>query len=188
MKSNLMKVSLALLSTVVLLGCQDLGTGVVASDGPGPQFGKVKNCDPKIGPVHPSCEPDDEPTDDATYTATITGDVESVNDMEMLGHQSGLATFTGTPGGSDAGPATLNLSFNFCQAPDPVSSFLDPPANPLRISDSVRFLPIQHTLQIEPFVSFPKGKNECPSMTKSLASKCRPGCSEGFTTSPSMRI
>ena len=26
-------------------------------------------------------------------------------------------------------------SFNFCQAPDPVSSFLDPPANPLRFSD-----------------------------------------------------
>ena len=26
-------------------------------------------------------------------------------------------------------------SFNFCQAPDPVSSFLDPPANRLRISD-----------------------------------------------------
>ncbi len=40
MKSNLTKLSLALLSAVFVLGCQDVGTGVVASDGPGPQFVK----------------------------------------------------------------------------------------------------------------------------------------------------
>ena len=40
MKSNLTKLSLALLSAVFILGCQDVGTGVVASDGPGPQFVK----------------------------------------------------------------------------------------------------------------------------------------------------
>ena len=40
MKSNLTKVSLALVSVVFILGCQDLGTGVVASEGLGPQFAK----------------------------------------------------------------------------------------------------------------------------------------------------
>ena len=38
MKSHLTKISLAVLSTVFLLGCQDLGTGVVESDGLGPAF------------------------------------------------------------------------------------------------------------------------------------------------------
>ena len=38
MKSHLTKISLALLSAVFLLGCQDLGTGVVESDGLGPAF------------------------------------------------------------------------------------------------------------------------------------------------------
>ena len=38
MKSHLAKVWLALLSAVFVLGCQDLGTGVEASDGLGPQF------------------------------------------------------------------------------------------------------------------------------------------------------
>ena len=42
MKSNLRNVSLALLSAVFVLGCQDQGTGVVESDGAGPQFAKKK--------------------------------------------------------------------------------------------------------------------------------------------------
>ena len=38
MKSSLAKVSLALLSAVFVLGCQDMGTGPVGPDGP--QFDK----------------------------------------------------------------------------------------------------------------------------------------------------
>ena len=55
MKSNYVKVSLALLSAVFILGCQDLAP--VGPDGLVPQFGKVKNCDPPD--PHPSCEGDD---------------------------------------------------------------------------------------------------------------------------------
>ena len=40
MKSNLTKVSLALVSAVFLLGCQDQGSGPVGPDGLGPQFAK----------------------------------------------------------------------------------------------------------------------------------------------------
>ena len=40
MKSDLTKVSLALLSAVFILGCQDLGTGAVGPDGLEPQFAK----------------------------------------------------------------------------------------------------------------------------------------------------
>ena len=39
-KSDLTKLSLALLSAVFILGCQDLGTGVVEADGLEPQFAK----------------------------------------------------------------------------------------------------------------------------------------------------
>ena len=46
MNKHLVKVSLALLSAVFILGCQDMGTGVVASDGQGPQFGGVKHPGP----------------------------------------------------------------------------------------------------------------------------------------------
>lgn len=57
MKSSLTKVSLTLLSAVFILGCQDMGSGPVGLDDLGPQFAKViKNCDPDIGPVHPSCK------------------------------------------------------------------------------------------------------------------------------------
>ncbi len=38
MKPNLTKLSLALLSAVFILGCQDLGTGAVEADGLEPQF------------------------------------------------------------------------------------------------------------------------------------------------------
>ena len=40
MKSHLTKVSLAFVSALFILGCQDLGTSVEASDGLGPQFAK----------------------------------------------------------------------------------------------------------------------------------------------------
>ena len=46
MKSNLTKVSFALLSAVFILGCQDVGTGVVAADELAPQFAKEKKGKP----------------------------------------------------------------------------------------------------------------------------------------------
>ena len=46
MKAHLTKVSLAILSAAFVLGCQDVGTGVVASDGPGPQFMRGGNGKP----------------------------------------------------------------------------------------------------------------------------------------------
>ena len=64
MKAHLTKVSLALLSTVFLFGCQDLGSGPVGPEGLGPEFAKPGNrC-----PGHPSCS-----GDDASVSVTMTG-------------------------------------------------------------------------------------------------------------------
>ena len=71
MKSNLTKVSFALLSAVFILSCQDVGTGVVEADGLSPQFAKKdKNC--VTPPLHPSC-PEDEvpPPAGTTFDVTI---------------------------------------------------------------------------------------------------------------------
>ena len=53
MKSNLTKVSLALLSAVFILGCQDLGSGPVGPDGLVPQFNKPV---PDNEPNRKACE------------------------------------------------------------------------------------------------------------------------------------
>ena len=69
----------------------DVGTGVVASDGAGPQFTKPgANCDPEIGPVHSSCKPpDDEPTEVPIYTIKVTGSIFSVG-SNIIGGEDGL--------------------------------------------------------------------------------------------------
>ena len=75
MKSSLAKVSLALVSVVFILGCQDVGTG---PDGLVPQFAKVKDCDPSNPPVHRSCK--DAPNVDRpqhTITLTIDGNASA---------------------------------------------------------------------------------------------------------------
>ena len=64
----------ALLGVAFVLGCQDVGTGVVASNGPGPQFAKP-NCE--TDPTHSSCKDgDSEPADDPSYTVTHNVDVD----------------------------------------------------------------------------------------------------------------
>jgi len=68
MKAHLMKLSLALLSTVFLLGCQDLGSEPVGPDVLGPEF--AKKCD------SPPCPKDDKlnqegPDVDVTLTVGI---------------------------------------------------------------------------------------------------------------------
>ena len=54
MKARLAKVSIALLSTVFLLGCQDMGPGPVGPEGLGPEFVK-KGVDCSVQNPHPSC-------------------------------------------------------------------------------------------------------------------------------------
>ena len=56
----------ALLGVAFVLGCQDVGTGVVASDGAGPQFAK-KDCG--ANPTHRGCK--EEPP---TYTVELGPD------------------------------------------------------------------------------------------------------------------
>ena len=63
MKSDLAKVSLALLSAVFILGCQDVGTGPVGPDGLVPQFDKKdftpKRCEGGVDPADGHCHGDD---------------------------------------------------------------------------------------------------------------------------------
>ena len=81
----------ALLGVAFVLGCQDVGTGVVAADGPGPQFAK-KNCKDTNHP--PPCGKDDgdppPPPEDATFTATFTLDVTGVAGP-LFGPQGGVS-------------------------------------------------------------------------------------------------
>ena len=85
MKSNLAKVSVALLSAVFILGCQDLGTGVVASDGAGPQFA-VNFCDKK--PNHPKCGGGDggggKPSVPVVKVTVAGGMTASKQDIELV--------------------------------------------------------------------------------------------------------
>ena len=73
----------ALLGVALVLGCQDVGTGVVASDGPGPQFAKP---DCENDPTHSSCKPpDDEPTEVPRYEIILSDDPEKDNDIFSVG-------------------------------------------------------------------------------------------------------
>ncbi len=62
MKAHLTKVSLALLSTVFLLGCQEQGSGPVGPDGLGPEFGHKTSHNPGGGGEDPQ-----------EFTVTLTG-------------------------------------------------------------------------------------------------------------------
>ena len=64
MKSNLTKLSVALLSAVFILGCQDMGSGPVGPDGLVPQFAKGGKKGGGGGA--------------ATYTVTHFGDVTTI--------------------------------------------------------------------------------------------------------------
>ena len=105
MKSNLTKVSIALLSVVFILGCQDLGP--VGPDGLVPQFDKKGTAGDlcpggiqNVGPFRDAkghCHGDDEPdpVEDATFTADFTGpDVDGVADP-LSGPQSGKKKLSG---------------------------------------------------------------------------------------------
>ena len=97
MKAHLTKVSLALLSTVFLFGCQNLGSGPV---GPvGPQFDMrdaetETSCGLLVGKVfrNSHCHDGEEPTPAATYSITHSGDHFTTDDP-----------ITGTPGSGKPG-------------------------------------------------------------------------------------
>ncbi len=83
MKAHLAKVSLALLSTVFLLGCQDMGSGPVGPDGP--QFDMrdaetEASCGLLVGKVFKNghCHGGAEPTPAATFTVLHVGDVTTI--------------------------------------------------------------------------------------------------------------
>ena len=66
MKAHLAKLSLALLSTVFLLGCQDMGSEPVGPEGLGPEFGHKTT-------HNPGGKDDDRPT----YYITVSRDISS---------------------------------------------------------------------------------------------------------------
>ncbi len=71
MKSDLTKLSLALLSAVFILGCQDLGTGAVEADGLEPQFAKGGKGKPPGGNV--------------SATVTLAGGMEMAPGLPLVG-------------------------------------------------------------------------------------------------------
>ena len=66
----------ALLGVAFVLGCQDVGTGVVASDGSGPQF--AKKCD------SPPCEKDDGGGKDIPVSVTVAGGMNAEEQLMQL--------------------------------------------------------------------------------------------------------
>ena len=72
MKAHLTKVSLALLSMVFLLGCQEQGSDPVGPEGLGPEFVK-KGEDCGMPNPHPSCKDEEPPPPEPEPTVTLTG-------------------------------------------------------------------------------------------------------------------
>ena len=117
MKAHLTKLSLALLSAVFLLGCQEQASSPVGLEGP--QFDKKG--DPGTlcpggteleGPFRDDkghCHGEDDDAE-GTFTATIIGDVISVVDIVLHETAVGLQTFAGTPD-VEGTPAMLDLTF-----------------------------------------------------------------------------
>ena len=83
MKKHLVKLSLALLSAVFILGCQDQGSGVVGLDS-GPQFDKKGSgtCDAAASGGHchgdEDPEPEPEPIPRDSFNVTFKGDIAGV--------------------------------------------------------------------------------------------------------------
>ena len=75
MKAHLAKLSLALLSTVFLFGCQDMGSDPLGPEGLGIQAAKVKEC-----PGHPSCK--EPPPLGTTFDVTIVSSQISSPDAQ----------------------------------------------------------------------------------------------------------
>ncbi len=74
MKAHLAKLSLALLSTVFLLGCQERGSEPVGPEGLGPEFGK-KSCEEN--PNQGSCKDDKDNHEGPNVDVTLTGGITS---------------------------------------------------------------------------------------------------------------
>ena len=108
MKAHLTKVSLALLSTVFLLGCQDLGSGAVGPEGPQfnkPTDGKHDHGDDVVDPTDP------------TFAVKVTGDdVKTVPEEQTMTGSSFFKedffldiSFFNDFGVEDGDPCTLSV-------------------------------------------------------------------------------
>ena len=89
MKAHLTKVSLALLSAALVLGCQDLGSGPVGPDGP--QFDKPVAGNPNcVDPISGHCHGDDGDTGGNTNTGSIalTGGMDGTTGSSKIGDTS----------------------------------------------------------------------------------------------------
>ena len=105
MKAPLTKVSLALLSAVFILSCQDLGTG---PDGLVPQFDKpIGNC---AVPVNGHCHDDDENSDNDTFTVEVffDGNIDPAGSFPNAVAIRDLGLELGKEGGKN-NTMTLNL-------------------------------------------------------------------------------
>ena len=116
MKSNLTKLSLALLSAVFILGCQDLGSGPVEAVDLVPQFdkkdftsGRCDGVDPIDGHCHDHDVVVEEPTD--TFTIKVTGDIFTTNDDGDMG-----VVYEAFGGGPRAVDVQLKLSLDMRNA------------------------------------------------------------------------
>ena len=110
MKSNLTKLSLALLSAVFILGCQDLGTGAVASDGLEPQFARGGKGKPPSG-------------NESAKVTLAGGMTTAVGDTLMLSGKNDVQTVTlGTNSDPGNQPGLRNVdivvSFDYLDDPD----------------------------------------------------------------------
>ena len=100
----------ALLGVAFVLGCQDVGTGVVASDGPGPQFAK-----PVCPGPHPSCGGDEDDGDNPGspfYVYTFISNVIATDPSPANGFPSGDRVFLSATQntGPSIGDEALHLS------------------------------------------------------------------------------
>ena len=113
----------ALLGVAFVLGCQDVGTGVVASDGLVPQFDKKGTGDCATKPHNLHCHGDvEEPTEDPIYTVKATGDIFSVG-TNITDGEDGLYEASGY--GPQAMDFQLDISFILDADPDAVTCGLD---------------------------------------------------------------
>ena len=90
MKKHLTKLSLALLSAVFILGCQDQGFSPVEPVDLGPAFDKKGSGDCAIKPHNLHCHGDPEPDPDPPPTFTVTFDGDITGEGVFLGQSKGV--------------------------------------------------------------------------------------------------
>ncbi len=88
MKAHLAKLSLALLSTVFLLGCQGQGSEAVGPDGLGPEFNPPGSVSAEDCPVELQKDHCHGEGGDPRFTVTMEGDISSVEHVGVANNSS----------------------------------------------------------------------------------------------------